>query len=181
MEYILLIFGAIVFFFLSTVAAFYYMQERILFKAELLKHDHQFRFPLGLDYEEFNLATSNDGLIHGLYFKVDQPKARVFYFHGNSRNVQFWGNWCEVLAQRYQCEFILPDYRGYGKSRGKRDMASMLRDMEEVVAHFGDGALPVIYHGRSLGGAFASHMAKLNPPDRLILESTFTKTSHVVL
>ncbi len=181
MEYLILSIAAILLFIISTVVAFYYMQDRILFKPDLLRHDYKFKFPLGLAFEEFNLSSPKDGLINGIHFKVEEPKARVFYFHGNSRSAQFWGEWCEMLAQRYQCEIILPDYRGYGKSRGKRDMNAMLKDMEVVYTHYSDTELPIVFHGRSLGGAFASHMASLHAPQRLILESTFTKTSHVVL
>ncbi|MFY0643431.1 MAG: alpha/beta hydrolase [Bacteroidia bacterium] len=181
MEYLLLIIGSLVFFAASSIYAFYVFQERILFKPTQLSKTHEYKFPIGLTHEEWNLNTSDDGEINGIKFMVDNPKAQLFYFHGNSLDAQFWGEWVEILANRYQMEAIMMDYRGYGKSTGKRSMDTMLNDASEVYKKFNNGNLKSIIHGRSLGGAFASHVASAHEVEKLILESTFTKTTHIVL
>ena len=75
----------------------------------------------------------------------------------------------------YGYDVILPDYRGYGKSRGKRKEDWMQEDMThcllEVMKDYKSS--PVIVYGRSLGTGFATPLASGQSIDGLVLETPF--------
>lgn len=180
-DLVLIIVLSFIAFILSSIVIFYFIQEYILFHPSVLAADHKFNFPEGCLFEEFHFNSEHNAIIHGLRFKVEQPKALLFYFHGNSKDVQFWGKWCEHMALKYQMDVVLWDYRGFGKSSGTRSYSAMLNDALNVYRYFEHEKLKHIIYGRSLGGAFASHVAQFNNLPHLILESTFTRASDIVL
>ena len=70
---------------------------------------------------------------------------------------------------------FLQDYRGYGKSSGKRSERRMLSDAEMIYS-FAKGIRSenkIILFGRSIGSAFASYLAGKHTPSKLILETPF--------
>ena len=73
-------------------------------------------------------------------------------------------------------EVLIMDYRGYGKSRGKKNVyRKMLSDAEAMYAfalEFTEEKNITLF-GRSLGSSFASHLAGKNNPKKLILETPF--------
>ena len=52
-----------------------------------------------------------------MYFKVQNPKGIILYFHGNKDNLVRWGIISSQLT-KYDYDVIVIDYRGYGKSTG---------------------------------------------------------------
>lgn len=67
------------------------------------------------------------------------------------------------------------DYRGFGKSRGKRSEDIMHADVEacwEFIRRRYDVGLKIIW-GRSLGSGFAVPLAAKFNPDKLVLETPF--------
>jgi len=68
------------------------------------------------------------------------------------------------------------DYRGYGKSRGKRSENKMHKDAEFCYDHITKlhPDLPIVVYGRSLGSGFAVRLAALKKPQKLVLETPFT-------
>ena len=82
-----------------------------------------------------------------------------------------------ILLRRLGINVLIFDYRGYVKSERKRPdergtYLDALAAFEELQLRCG-GTQTCIF-GRSLGGAVALELARRMPPDRLILESTFT-------
>jgi pimeloyl-ACP methyl ester carboxylesterase len=77
---------------------------------------------------------------------------------------------------------VLVDYRGFGKSTGKRTEAAMLNDMQFVydylMVQYPEHHL-VIY-GRSMGSGFATKLASDNNPRYLILDAPYYSFSRVV-
>jgi pimeloyl-ACP methyl ester carboxylesterase len=69
---------------------------------------------------------------------------------------------------------VLVDYRGFGKSTGKRSEKDMLNDMQFVyntlIETYHENHL--IVYGRSLGSGFAAHLASENKPRYLITGCT---------
>ena len=72
--------------------------------------------PINLPHEEFSLKVEQDS-ITGVFFKKENPKATLVFFHGAGGNVTFFQKMVTpFLNANYQV--IMIDFRGYGKSSG---------------------------------------------------------------
>ena len=105
----------------------------------------------------------------------------ILYFHGNTRSIKGWARYAKDFY-RYNYDVVLVDYRGFGKSTGKRSEKEMLDDTQFVY-----NALAKQYHehhiivyGRSLGSGFAAKVASENKPRYLILDSPYYNFQRVV-
>ena len=96
----------------------YYLQDYLLFKPEKLDKDFQY-FYENQEVEEYNIETRDGALINGLHFKVKQPKGVVLYLKGNSKSMRGWGKFA-VDFTRHDYDVFMIDYRGFGKSTGRR-------------------------------------------------------------
>jgi len=152
----------------------YFFQEKLIFISSKLPQEHQYSFQS--EFNELFLRAEDGAVLNGLHFKVKNPKGILLYCHGNAGELDIWGQWGELLANRYSYDVVVWDYRGYGKSSGKRMQQPMLDDgylfYDYCKAYFPEDQIMV--YGRSLGGFFATHIAKSKPPKLLVLESTPT-------
>jgi uncharacterized protein len=156
----------------------YLLQERFIFKPEKLAPDFEYRYTA--PFKELNFDVSPGVRINGLHFAVDQPHGLVLYFHGNSRSIKGWAKYAGDFL-RYNYDVVLVDYRGFGKSTGKRSEKDMLGDMQFVYSELAKQypEQHLIVYGRSLGSGFATKVASDNQPRYLILDApyySFTKT-----
>jgi hypothetical protein len=99
----------------------------------------------------------------------------MLYFHGNGGNLS---NWSPILAgvARHGFVVLAIDYRGYGLSTGRPTERGLYRDVDAAVTvpwTDAEGRLPLIYWGRSLGGAMAAYAATVRQPDGVIVEAGF--------
>lgn len=105
-----------------------------------------------------------------------QPaRARIVYFHGNGGHLSNWAPILAAIVGRGYAVFAV-DYRGYGMSTGRPTEGGLYRDVDAAVqaAWPGDqGRAPLVYWGRSLGGAMASYAATVKKPDGVIVEAGF--------
>ncbi|WP_430408318.1 alpha/beta hydrolase [Kordia sp.] len=154
-------------------------QEKLIFRSQTLPQNHVFTsvVPFG----ELFLKASDGAVLNGLHYKQEQPKGVLIYFHGNAQTLEYWGKWAEELSKRYQYDVVLMDYRGFGKSTGKRSFDAMLADgmlfYDYCKTKFPEEQITIF--GRSLGGAFATHVATKTNSKRLVLESTFTSVYEI--
>ncbi|MGH7495850.1 MAG: alpha/beta hydrolase [bacterium] len=131
---------------------------------------------LGLQVQEVWLTTSDDTKIHAWFVAQDSACANVVMAHGNAGNLSDRVEWLELLHQNVPANFMMFDYRGYGRSEGTPSEEGCYRDAE--AAHdwlrqeFPD--LPIIAHGHSLGGAVMIELANRRTVQGLIIESSFT-------
>jgi len=150
----------------------YFFQEKLIFHSSEIPQDHVYQFET--EFEELFLTGKDEAVLNGLHFKQSNPKGVILYCHGNAGGLDDWGNWAEELSNLYNYDVVIWDYRGYGKSTGKRRQQLMLDDgflfYEYCKSHFQEDQISVF--GRSLGGFFATHVVKETKPKRLILEST---------
>lgn len=163
---VLLITIAVLFFML------YFFQEKLIFYSSKLPQDFQYQFDA--EFEELFLTAKDGAVLNGLHFKAKNPKGVIFYNHGNAGELDTWGQWGELLVSRYSYDVVIWDYRGYGKSTGKRREQLMLDDgllFYNYCKNLFKEELITVY-GRSLGGFFATHVAKQTQPRQLVLEST---------
>ncbi len=153
-------------------AFFYFFQESILFWDTQLRSDHQFSFKE--KFVEISIDTNDGAKLHGLYFRADSAKGIIVYYHGNAGDVERWGNIVEKFVP-YGYDVLVMDYRGYGKSTGKRSESNMLQDAQLFfnVALKKYSHDKIIVYGRSLGTGFATYVAGNNICKHLILETPY--------
>jgi len=157
----------------------YFIQEKFIFKPEKLHPD--FKYKYDVPFKELFFDVEPGVKINGLHFTTDKPLGLVLYFHGNTRSIKGWARYARDFY-RYNYDVVLVDYRGFGKSTGKRTEKDMLSDMQFVyvtlVAQYGENHM--IVYGRSLGSGFATKIASDNKPRYLILDAPYYSFKKVV-
>ncbi|GEQ86529.1 alpha/beta hydrolase [Patiriisocius marinistellae] len=151
----------------------YYFQDQFLFKPEKLPKDFLFEYE-NQQVEEYNLETTDGAIINGLHFKTINPKGVVLYLKGNSKSIKGWGKFAVDFTRNYY-DVIMVDYRGFGKSTGKRSQEAIKRDLQYVYNKIKQRVPEkyIILYGRSLGSGFATKLASINKPKMLILDAPY--------
>jgi len=157
----------------------YYLQDYLLFKPEKLDKDFQY-FYENQEVEEYNIETRDGALINGLHFKVKQPKGVVLYLKGNSKSMRGWGKFA-VDFTRHDYDVFMIDYRGFGKSTGRRTQKAIKNDLQLIYNKMKEKVDEkyIILYGRSLGSGFATKLASTNQPRMLILDAPYYSLSKV--
>ncbi len=173
---ILLILGVI---YLLISVLIFFLQDYLMFKPEKLPSDFQFYYE-NQETEEYNVETRDGAVINGLRFKAREPKGVVFYLKGNSKSIKGWGKFA-VDFTRHGYDVLMVDYRGFGKSTGRRTQKAIKRDMQVVYDKIREKVDEkyIILYGRSLGSGFAAKLASMNNPRMLILDAPYYSLSHV--
>jgi pimeloyl-ACP methyl ester carboxylesterase len=157
----------------------YFLQDKFIFKPEKLKQDFQFKYDA--PFKEYFFDVSPGVRINGLHFFRDQPKGLILYFHGNTRSIKGWARYAKDFY-RYDYDVLLVDYRGFGKSTGKRGEKDMLNDMQfiydDLKTRYPESHL--IVYGRSMGSGFATKIASDNHPRYLILDAPYFNFLRVI-
>ncbi len=160
--------------------ALYYLQDYVLFKPERLPKDFQFDYE-NQDTKEYNLETRDGAIINGLrFFPKGESKGVVLYLKGNSKSIKGWGKFA-VDFTRHGYNVLMVDYRGFGKSTGKRSQKAIKRDLQLVYNKLMEQTTEdrIILYGRSLGSGFAAKLASLNNPKMLILDAPYYSLTKV--
>ena len=157
----------------------YLIQDRFIFKPEKLAKNFIYKYDA--PFEELNFEVEPGVTINGLHFFVKDPKGLILYFHGNSRSIKGWAKYARDFF-RYGYDVVLVDYRGFGKSTGKRSEHEMLDDMQFVYAKLTEQVPEhhMIVYGRSIGSGFACKVASDNKPRYLILDAPYYSFRKVV-
>jgi uncharacterized protein len=154
--------------------ALYFLQDSFLFKPEKLPKDFQFYYD-NQETEEHNLETRDGATINGLLFKPkNKSRGIVLYLKGNSKSIKGWGKFA-VDFTRHDYSVLMVDYRGFGKSTGKRSQKAIKRDLQVIYNKIKEKTTEdrIIIYGRSLGSGFASKLASMNNPKMLILDAPY--------
>ena len=160
--------------------ALYYLQDYMLFKPEKLSKDFEFYYE-NQDIEEHNLETRDGAVINGILFKPkSESKGIVLYLKGNSKSIKGWGKFA-VDFTRHGYNVLMVDYRGFGKSTGRRSQKAIKRDLQEVYNKIKEQTLEerIILYGRSLGSGFAAKLASMNNPKMLVLDAPYYSLTKV--
>ena len=157
----------------------YFFQEKFIFRSEKLKQDFQFKYDI--PFREYFFDIEPGVRINGLHFFRENPKGLILYFHGNTRSIKGWSKYAKDFY-RYDYDVVLLDYRGFGKSTGKRGEKEMLNDMQFIYDHLKQkyGESQLIVYGRSLGSGVATKLASDNKPRYLILDSPYFNFTRVI-
>lgn len=155
------------------------VQERFIFKPEKLNQDFLYKYDV--PFKELFFDVEEGVRINGLHFYVNKPHGLILYFHGNTRSIKGWAKYAKDFY-RYGYDVVLVDYRGFGKSTGKRSEKDMLNDMQFVydtlATQYHENH--IIVYGRSLGSGFATKLACDNKPRYLILDAPYYNFSKAV-
>ncbi len=165
---------AVIIIYIVISIALYYLQDYALFKPEKLPEDFQFYYD-NQETKEYNLTTRDGAIINGLrFFPKGESKGIVLYLKGNSKSIKGWGKFA-VDFTRHGYNVLMVDYRGFGKSTGRRSQKNIKRDMQVVYNKILEQTTEdrIILYGRSLGSGFATKLASTNNPKMLILDAPY--------
>lgn len=157
----------------AVLALLWWGQERLIFQPAPLPADH--RFDRGADVHERSIEVDGARL-SALHLRLPQPRALVFYLHGNAGNLDTWFVNPDFWRQA-NVDLFMIDYRGYGKSTGRiRSQAELEADVRAAWAAVAPGYVgrPVVIFGRSLGSGLAAGLAADVQPALTILVSPYT-------
>ena len=163
---------AVLIFYLAICLSFYFFQHFGFFRPEILSKSFQYKYPF--PFEELDFDMEDGGRINAIYFKVPNSRGVVFYLKGNSKSLKGWGKFAkDFLSNGY--DFFMMDYRGFGKSKGKRTQEKLFNDaqfMYKWLCEKYDEDRIVLY-GRSWGSGIGARIASWNSPRLLILDSPY--------
>lgn len=165
--------------YLAILVLAYLVQEAFIFKPEKLGQDFAFKYDQ--PFEELFYEVAPGVRINGLHFIKENSKGVILYFHGNSRSIKGWGKFARDFT-RYGYEVVMIDYRGFGKSTGKRSESDLIKDAQFVYDSL-RAAQPehcILVYGRSIGSGFAAKLASDNSPRYLILDAPYYSFARVV-
>lgn len=114
------------------------------------------------------------GYINGIHFKIPNAKGVIYYLKGNSKSVKGWGKFAkDFVSKGYS--FFMVDYRGFGKSSGKRTEATLYNDAQHIYKWLSTQypENEIVVYGRSMGSGIAARITSWNKPKMLILDSPY--------
>jgi fermentation-respiration switch protein FrsA (DUF1100 family) len=147
-------------------------QRNLIFFPGKLSKDFIFNKPA----EEVFIQTSDGERINALFYKNDKREV-MLYFHGNAGDLS---NWQDVAHDFTSIgyNFLIIDYRGYGKSSGTITEKGLYADGEAayqfLIDEKGFHQDEVIIYGRSIGTGVAVDIASRHAVKGLILEAPYT-------
>jgi pimeloyl-ACP methyl ester carboxylesterase len=141
----------------------------------------------GLCFEEAHFVSCDGMKLHGWFVQpaCTQPSNVLLFSHGRSGNVSTMKSHLFKFVRRHQVAVLIFDYRGFGKSEGRRpDETGLYRDAtaarDWLAQRTGVERSEVILMGRSLGVSVAVDVAARDGAKALILENGFTSLPDIV-
>lgn len=170
--------GIIILIYCMVIALLYALQSKLIFYPGVLPADFTFRG--GPEMEELSLETSDGERISALFYGNAGPDV-ILYFHGNAGDLSGWQFVSEDFTD-LGFNFLIIDYRGYGKSTGTISEAGLYRDAEAGYQYLiTKGFRPenILIYGRSIGSGVAVDLASRHACKGLILESPFASLARL--
>lgn len=158
---------------------FYFFQDYFFFRPEMLPKNFEYRYPF--PFTEHTFEMEDGGVINALQFKVPNSQGVVFYLKGNSRSLKGWGKFAKDFVSKGY-DFFMIDYRGFGKSKGRRTESILLNDAQTVYKWLSKEypEQQIVVYGRSLGSGIGARLASWNDPRMLILDSPYFSFYHQI-
>jgi len=158
--------------YLSCALLFYFCQHWFFFRPELLPSGFQYKYQF--PFSEHSFEFEDGGSVNAILFEVPNSRGVVYYLKGNSRSIKGWGKFAkDFLGKGY--DFFMIDYRGFGKSRGRRSENILYSDTNQVydwlMKKYAESR--ILLYGRSFGSGIAAECASRHSPVMLILDSPY--------
>ncbi len=150
----------------------YFLQHLFFFRPEILATHFKYQYPF--PFEELNFEMEDGGNINAIYFTVPNSRGVIYYLKGNSRSIKGWGKFAkDFVSNGY--DFFMMDYRGFGKSRGKRTQQKLFDDAQFLYRWLTERYAEdrIVVFGRSFGTGIAARIASWNKPRLLVLDSPY--------
>lgn len=159
----------------------YFFQETLIFRSRALPASHQ--FDSSLPHHEITVAVNKQDTLHAVLYRPDSGAIRglVLYFHGNRQNIGWYEKFVPYFTQ-LGYEVLMPDYPGYGKSKGKITEQKLYEwaTLTYQIARKRYAADSLIIYGKSLGTGIAAQLASRRDCKHLILETPYYRFSDVL-
>ena len=162
----------ILFCYAIVIVVLYSLQKKLIFYPGRLSADYKFT---ATNAEELMLKTEDGERISGLFFR-NSVEHVILYFHGNAGDLSGW----QFVSEDFTSlgfNFMIIDYRGYGKSSGSISEQGLYQDADAAYAyllHKGFRPENIIIYGRSIGSGVAVDLASRKESKGLVLESPFS-------
>jgi len=159
------------------VAAMWGLENSLVFRPSGYNAANRAWRPVGLEYEDAEIASTDGVTLHGWFAPHKRPRAVVLMLHGNGGNISGQADELRTLHRMGVAALAL-DYRGYGKSTGSPSEAGILDDARAARAWLakrtGVREEEIVLWGFSMGGGVAVDLAARDGARGLVLQSTFT-------
>lgn len=142
---------------------------------DILNHpriSENYFFPRKAHFDPVHWIEVNGAKLGCYYFNEFPKEKTLICFHGNGETVS---DYIEVYSDFFKnitVNFLYAEYRGYGRSSGRPQMAKMLDDVKAIVTSIQKPIEDIVFFGRSIGSLYAVHAASIFPNAAgLIIES----------
>ncbi|MDP9237863.1 MAG: alpha/beta hydrolase [Chloroflexota bacterium] len=139
---------------------------------------------VGFPHEEAHIYTADGLELQGWFFKAGADAPTLLFCHGTSYNasdmwltperITAFGNFLRGIG----CNFLIFDYRGYGRNGGAPTEERTVLDAAAALAWLYQredvDAARIFFYGFSLGTGIATELALREPSAGLILRAPFT-------
>lgn len=181
LKYLLMIVGAICFFYAASVVLFYFNQDSLLFQPEPISESDATAISSEKENrEEITIEVDRDTYLHGWISRSEQhensdsPSPLFIYFGGNAEEVSQSIDQFDHL-DGWTRAFI--NYRGYGLSDGSPSEENLFHDAtviyDVLTARDDIDEDKVVVIGRSMGTASAVHLSQERDVSGTILVSPY--------
>ncbi|XP_072175950.1 protein ABHD13-like [Diadema setosum] len=186
------LYGGVIAFFLMMagfLTVIYNMQDFLLYFPDNPKMSTVFvpsAAILDLPYENLSIKTSDWVKLSAVLLKQPPERASrsptILFLHGNAGNLGHRLFNAKLLYTMCQCNVLLLDYRGYGRSEGVPSESGLYIDAQSTLDYLHTrrdiDPSQIFIFGRSLGGAVAIDVASekrnIGRLKGLLVENTFT-------
>lgn len=160
--------------YLSGALLLYFFQDNFIFRSRALAATYT--FSANILHREITVPVNDHDTLHAvLYLPGNEPaKGTVLYFHGNRQNISWYEKFVPYFTQRGY-EVLMPDYPGYGKSKGVVTEEKLYHWATLVyqIARKRYSTDSLIIYGKSLGTGIAAELASRRDCKQLILETPY--------
>ncbi len=160
--------------YLFLVAIIYVKQRDMLYHPH--KQVHELRYYKLDNTEEITLVTRDDIALQAWFHPAETNKEMIIFLHGNSGNLEDRvSHLRELIEMGYG--FIIPAWRGFGKSEGSPTMEGLFLDARAAInflqnKHYSLDKTIIV--GESLGTGIATQMALEHKFKGLFLITPYT-------
>lgn len=153
-------------------------QDPLIFRSTKVSADYKLK--ILIPHSEYIWSDTNSSppiILHNTIYKArGRSVGHIFYLHGSAKNAEYHTHYVAYFTQLGYDVWMM-DYRGFGKSRGKRTEKNLQEDAvrmyDAYLKHFNIDSTKAIIIGRSLGAALATHVASVRQPCKLGLVAPF--------
>lgn len=171
-------YGAYLFFFIivSLAGVIYFAQDILLYNNDTPANSRLFvqglesvsKVPPG-GLQSVTFVTEDLVVLHGYLLKAENSIVAkiptIVYFHGNAGNIGHRIPNAVEMVTKLECNVLLVEYRGFGKSTGTPSESGLYLDAKAAISFVRENTdlnpNKIILFGRSLGGAVAIHSASM--------------------